>query len=1283
MEMRKLVKYVVVAFCTLIISMGIYVKTASAQGINQLFSTSFEDNSGISFAEDELNSEKGTKGISSTAKPVIDGDLTSTVDKDSISASKAFNDSEVKTNLFDNNLSTKFLTNENKGQNVWVSFALKEAKTVKVYAIGSANDQPTRDPKNWKLLASDDGKDWQTIDQRKNQTFKERGSWKKYTIKTPKKYKYYKLAISANNGAEMTQLAELNLGTGDKNDNPTSKMQMSSNTATGPQDSINQLKNKGWSGDKAAVIKGSIAKTGAAYSYNNIVNDLKTKISKNTKLQYKIMPTSANGDYDSKYDYDYTPMYAAVDLEFTDGTYLSDLKAKSDDDVIVTPQEQGKSRTLFYNQWSQITVNIGKVANGKTVKRVLLAYNNPNAKKGKQFADYFDDVKLYNETTSTPTQKVDYVSTLRGTNNNTGFSRGLTLPATTVPNGFNFWSPATNYNDNNNYEYQLNGSKKFQYMTVSHEPSYWVGDRGTWQFMVNTSIDSTKVSSAADINNEKYASDFSHENEIAKPQLYQVSFPEKSNAAGSTMALTPTMHGAVTTFTFDKTATHKNVVFDSARGDGTLKYDKEDQSFEATTKQTSNGMKTMYVYGKFDTPFTEAKVENSKQGIASFDSSGASKVTMKVATSFVSPEQAKRNYQLELAENSFDQVKSQTEKKWNTILDRVSVQGATKTQLTTLYSNMYRLYMYPNFYSENAGSAAKPKWVYSSPYSGSEDKPVIKEGKLYVNNGFWDTYRTAWPAYSLLSSSKQESELVDGLVQHYRDQTWVPRWIAPGGTNSMVGTNSDIIFADAMNKNVKMDDESAYQSALKNASVLSNDLVNGGRKDLNQSAFLNYVPSESDGFGLSWSMEGYINDLGLYKMAQKLGHKDEAAYYKNRALGYTGMFYSGKGIENKWFKGRKLNGSWTTKASEFSPIDWSRDYTETDAYNMAVSVPQDGNGLATLYGGPKQLAQKLNTIVNTPGNFTTSGGVIHEMREAREVKLGQYGHSNQPAHHILYMYAFSSQPWKTQKYVRDILQRTSVGSDFGQGYIGDEDNGEQSAWNILSSMGLYPLTLSSNEFVLGSPLFKSASVKLPNGKTLKVEAPNNSDKNVYVDQVTFNGKKVSKLYISYKDIMKGGTLKFTMSAKPNKSRGLAAKDKPMSLTKSGKTPKMKTDVFDHGAKVKSTVDNYQDLIDNDSKSSVQVDNNNNLRVSFSKAKRIKLLTLTNTDKKTAFKAIHIYGSQNGKKWQKVTTIKKISFQYDYFTKPYLINKKDSKFKHYKVVFSGSGELGEVELLASN
>ncbi|GBG94536.1 alpha-1 2-mannosidase [Ligilactobacillus salitolerans] len=1258
---------------------GLAANLDQAHADQTLFSTSFEADEDQTFPENEVNDRLGSSKVENTFDSIIPGDLTNQVEPDSIKGSKDFNDNETKQKLFDSDLSTKFLSNENDGKDIWVSFSLPKAQKIGIYAISSANDEASRDPKDWQLYGSTDGKEWESIDKQTDQKFSGRKQWQKYQVQPKQAYRYYKLQVEKNNGANMTQLSELKIGTNNKADDPAAQPMMSSTLSTGPKDALNQQNNLGWTGKKALEFKGKVSASGNAYSHNNLIDDLNIKVKPDTKLQYKIFPSDGQHDYDNKYDYQYTPMYVAINLEFTDGTFLSQLKPQSTDSFEVTPSGQGSSRSLYYNQWNQITTNIGQVAAGKTIKRVLVSFNKPDAQAGKTFDDFIDDVKLANGSTGTTTakNKTDYVNTLRGTNATGDFSRGLNVPATTVPNGFNFWAPATNYNSNVLYEYQNNGDRKFQYMTVSHEPSIWVGDRGTWQFMVNTSIDSSKVTSGQDIDHNKYASTFDHADETAKPQLYSIKFPAKSNAAGATMSLTPSMHGAIARFQFDPDVKNKNVVFDSARGNGSLEFAQDGKSFTAITQHGDNGMHQMYVYGQFDKPVQSSKVENSKQGIVSFKDND---VSMKVATSFVSAKQAQKNYELELAQESFASLQQKTTDQWEQIMNKIQVKGATHNQLVTLYSNMYRLYMYPNFYGENQGTAAKPDWVHSDPYSGSMSQPVVKPGKMYYNNGFWDTYRTAWSAYSLLSPAK-ESEYLDGLVQHYRDQGWVPRWIAPGGTNSMVGTSSDIIFADAMMKGIPFDQQDAYQSAIKNASVRSDNLTNGGRKALNQSAFLGYVPLEKDNFGLSWSLEGYINDWGIYQMAKKQHRFAEAEYYKNRALTYVKMFDgSGKTATDKWLKGKKTDGSWSTTASSFDPRSWSRDYTETDAYNMAVSVPQDGNGLANLYGGPTALAQKIDQILTTPGDFTTDGGVIHEMREQREVKLGQYGHSNQPAHNILYMYAFSSQPWKTQKYVRDVLQRLYVGSDFGQGYVGDEDNGEQSAWYILSALGIYPQNLGSNQFVLGSPLFKEAKVQLPNGKSLTVQAPNNSQQNVYVDSVYLNGRKINNLYLDYKQLMHGGTLRFNMSARPNKFRGTQAWQKPESLTKGKKTPTVKTDAFDQG-KVTSNLSDGKNLTDNNSETAANVKDGSTLDVTLDQARRLDLLTLSNEDQNTKFKSVELKGSRDGKHWYKVDKINHVDFTYAKSTKPFLLKKNFHAYKHYRLEFKGgSGKIGEVELL---
>lgn len=286
---------------------------------------------------------------------------------------------------------------------------------------------------------------------------------------------------------------------------------------------------------------------------------------------------------------------------------------------------------------------------------------------------------------------------------------------------------------------------------------------------------------------------FSHEKEVARVYYYGIEFPEGTNASNTKMELTPTDHGAVVRFTFPKDAQHKNVIFDSINGsdDGSIiEYDMETNSFKARTNHTSNGLKDMYIYGTFDKPMTYTRTANNRQGIASFEDEV---VEMKVATSFISFEQAKHNIELEINDNDFNTIYDQALKTWDDKLDVVEVEGGSYDQKVSLYSNMYRMFMYPNLLSENTGTNENPVWKYSSPYGGSNEKPEVVEGKMYYNNGFWDTYRAAWPAYSIFSMDKS-SELLNGLVQHYKDTDWVPRWSAPGGTYFMSGTSSDIVL---------------------------------------------------------------------------------------------------------------------------------------------------------------------------------------------------------------------------------------------------------------------------------------------------------------------------------------------------------------------------------------------------------------------------------------------------------------------------------------------------------
>lgn len=1289
--------------CITVFAETLPIRTDDAQtGKTTLWSASFEDTSG--FQANKLDS-KGADHIKPVSSKAFTGDITYMVDLNSVTGNADYNSTETKLKLFDKASSTKYLTNTGVPVNISWSLTGKEKKAVNQYSIVSANDVAARDPKSWVLYGQNEGdSDWTVLDQRSGITFAGRFEEQTFAVSSPKAFSSYKLSITANAGnGGMTQLADIILGTGNPADDQYQLNGMMVDISNGPSSTWNQAANAGWSGAKALKAAGSITEQDA-YSYDVIYEDLSIPVSDNTYLKYNIFPAMSNGE---AYDFQYTQMYMAVDIKFSDGTYLSDLHAKDQNGNGIDAVSQGDSKTLTTNQWNQIYGKIGDVAKGKTIKKILVVYHKPahDMTGLKDFTAYFDDIEIYNKGEQVYTHLSNYTNILRGTNDSPGFSRGLTAPAVTMPHGFNFWVPATNTNDNKIYDYQ---DTSLRYITISHEPSYWVGDRGTWQFMVNTSVD---AATAASFGLGSLTADYSHENETAHAHYYSVEFDKAQGAAkGSKLELTPTDHGAAVRFTFDSGVTNKNVIFDCIRAGGAVTFDNSGAvtTFQGYSDHTGNGSKRMYVYGTFDTKAQVTKT-NNKAGIASFLKNV---VEMKIATSYISYDQAKKNLELEIeAAETFDDIFVKAQTAWDQKLGVVNgVKGAAYEQLVTLYSNLYRLFAYPNTMSENTGTKAAPVWKYKSPYKDAGAEPV--EGKIYINNGFWDTYRTAWAAYSLLTPT-ESAEMLNGLVQHYHDQGWVPRWIAPGGTNSMVGTSSDVIFADALVKGISFDYEGAYASALRNAAAVSSNLTNGGRKNLNTSIFLGYTPGTGEDF--SWSMEGYINDYGISQMAKVLAEKEtdaakkeeylaEYQYYLNRAKNYVKLFdNSGEAYGDQWFKGKAANGDWVTSNytnDVFDPFYWGESYTETNAFNMAASVPQDGLGLAALYGGTEKLGLKLDTVFETNGIYNGYGAVngvggIHEQKEAREVKLGQYGHSNQPSHHLIYMYNYAAQPWKTQKYVRDVLDRCYVGGTFGQGYIGDEDNGEMSAWYIFSALGFYPLQMGSDEFAVGSPLFDEVTLQLEGGHALTIKANNNSKDNVYVQSMKLNGSPYTKSYIKYSDIIQGGTVEFNMGAAPNTSFGTGDGDLPGSITALGEEPRAYDDLMDASAnKLQAATDTSLVLQDNFASgvtgAAALIDNNSGTEISLSegdtvyynllKGKKAEMFTITSGKTDGAPAWVTLYGAEDNGQWTELAAYNNLAFEWSQYTRPFRINEALQKeYTHYKFVF-GQGTVSEIELL---
>ena len=1190
------------------------------------------------------------------------------------------NSAEDVSALIDGSTSTKLCATGGVTVPLEFTFHYNAPTTASNYYISGANDDegnPGRTLNSWELYGTNDQTgEWTLLDKQSNQT-----GWKNYEMRVfqlPEGpgYQHYKLKITKFNSNPGTiQFSGFGLtrslvdgsfaGTTDA-----ARTEHASMTTTLENDKL--------------VISGHHEGNQSAQVYNVLYTGLNIPVTENTRLVYNITPQQPLPN--NKYDYDFYSMHLAVDLKFDDGTYLSDRGLEDENGVRADPNSQGEGKAMLYAQENQILIQLGALA-GETIEEIDIGYANSADLKadGGDFKGTLNSIRIENVAPLNYSKEslVDYAYILRGTNNFGGafFSRGLTGPMVAVPHGFNFWAPE-NDTGNTMFDYNAGYIRGFR---CSHEPSIWVGDRSVWRFMpgVNTSANGRAI--------------YDQENVTAKPYYFSVQFNQSASnpASGVRTELSPTDHGMITRITYPENAQTPYINISDVSG---LAFDTAAKSFSGYKNADSNQMPKMYIYGTFDQAFTD-------DGTRAVFEQGTKPVVMRAATSFISAEQAQKNFEQELS-GKFDDVKAAAKKLWNDKLSQFEIEGASEEQRITFYSCLYRLYLYPNNMGEKTGEGGEEGWQYMSPYT-----KTVKDGKLYYNNGFWDTYRTTWAAYSLFTP-EQNNELLLGLIHHFEDSGWMPRWIAPAGTNSMVGTSSDVIFADAMLRGATLTNEQwqlAYQSALKNASMSDFKGASGGRDGIDKGLFLGYTPGGSQKF--SWSIEGYINDAGIANMAKELSDMDAYTYYKSRATNYVNLFRDGDGVENKWLAAKNADGSWTR--SKVDPFAFHDDYTETTALNMACSVPQDGQGLANLYGGRAALAEKLDQLFETTLETDTVGANqgIHERREAQEVKMGEYGHSNQPSHHIPYMYLYAGRPDRTQEKVRQVLRQCYVGSRIGQGYIGDEDNGEMSAWFIFSAMGFYPLNMGSGELVFGSPLFKKITLHHENGHDLIIEAPNNSSTNIYVGGLTINGEAYSKTSIKQTDLTdqlktQDVVLHFDMQAKPGKW-GMGENDVPDSLTKGDETPDPLRDRTNSAAVVAEEVpttlssgdsiycadgENLKNLLDNNSKTSATLkptDGIISLYYTFAKPQAVSLYTLTSASggKDSAPKNFTLYLSNDGSTWTEADKRENVTFEWSLYTKPFKTNAADYvQYRYVRLDIESDSDseiqLGELELMST-
>lgn len=732
-------------------------------------------------------------------------------------------------------------------------------------------------------------------------------------------------------------------------------------------------------------------------------------------------------------------------------------------------------------------------------------------------------------------EPVDFADPIIGTMSKYELSNGNTYPAIARPWGMNFWTPQTGEMGNGwTYTYTADKIRGFK---QTHQPSPWNNDYGQFSLM--------PITGQPRFNQDERASWFSHKTEVAKPYYYSVYLADHD----VTTELTPTERAAIFRITYPKTDS-AYVVIDAFDKGSHVEILPEQRMIKGYTTRNSGGVaenfKNYFVI-VFDKPFTYSQIVENGQFVANkratttdhagaiigFKTKRGEEVIAKVASSFISFDQAEINLK-EVKDHDFETVSQAGRDRWNEVLGKVEIEDDRKDLLRTFYSCLYRSTLFPRDFSE--WDAAGKQWHYS-PYNGQ-----VLPGPLFTDTGFWDTFRSLFPLLNLLYPS-MNTQMQEGLVNAYKESGFLPEWASPGHRASMIGNNSASVVADAFMTGLRDYDYNTLWEAVKHgANNVHPTNSSTGRAGYTFYNDLGYIPTDSKiTQNVARTLEYAFNDWSIYQFGKALGKSaDELQVYKERAMNYKKLYDP----STKLMRARSSDG---TFRSPFDPSGWSRDYTEGNAWHWSFCVFHDPQGLIDLMGGNKEFTAMLDTVFVIPSyEGMNSRSMIHEMREMQIMNMGQYAHGNQPIQHMPYLYNYSAAPWKTQYWVREIMDRLYLPTP--DGYCGDEDNGQTSAWYVYSSLGFYPVAPGTNQYALGSPQFKKVTLHLENGKKVVITAANQQKENVYVNSLKVNGKKYSKNYLDIPTLQKGAKLSFDMAPTPNEQRGTASEDAPYSFT---------------------------------------------------------------------------------------------------------------------------------------
>ena len=741
---------------------------------------------------------------------------------------------------------------------------------------------------------------------------------------------------------------------------------------------------------------------------------------------------------------------------------------------------------------------------------------------------------LYSLQSSAVKNPVDYVSTLVGTQSKFELSTGNTYPATALPWGMNFWTPQTGkMGDGWAYTYDADKIRGFK---QTHQPSPWMNDYGQFAIM--------PITGGLVFDQDRRASWFSHKAEVAKPYYYKVYLADHD----VTTELAPTERAVMFRFTYPETK-NAYVIVDAFDKGSYVKVIPEENKIIGYSTKNSGGVpenfKNYFVI-QFDKPFTfvstvfennilpnETEAKGNHTGaVIGFATKKGEIVHARVASSFISPEQAELNLK-ELGKNSFDQLVANGREIWNREMSKIEIEDDNIDKLRTFYSCLYRSMLFPRSFYE---IDAKGQVMHYSPYNGE-----VRPGYMFTDTGFWDTFRCLFPFLNLMYPSMNQ-KMQEGLVNTYKESGFLPEWASPGHRDCMVGNNSASVVADAYIKGLRGYDIETLWEALKHGANAHLRGTASGRLGYESYNQLGYVANNIGiGQNVARTLEYAYNDWAIYTLGKKLGKPEsEIDIYKKHALNYKNVYHP----ERKLMVGKDNKGVFNPN---FDAVDWSGEFCEGNSWHWSFCVFHDPQGLINLMGGKKEFNAMMDSVFVIPGKLgMESRGMIHEMREMQVMNMGQYAHGNQPIQHMVYLYNYSSEPWKAQYWIREIMNKLyTAGPD---GYCGDEDNGQTSAWYVFSALGFYPVCPGTDEYIIGTPLFKSAKLHLENGKTITIKADNNQLDNRYIKEMKVNGKSQTRNFLTHDQLIKGANIQFQMSPVPNKQRGTTEKDVPYSLS---------------------------------------------------------------------------------------------------------------------------------------